>query len=66
MPIYTYFCKDHGELEIEHSIKENVDICPTCISDGRTDPIVLKRLISGGTGFQLLGSGWYKDGYSKK
>ena len=45
------------EQEIRHSLKDKVELCPVC-----TQPV--KRLIAGGTGMQLLGGGWAKDGYS--
>lgn len=59
MPDYTYYCK-HCEREFEASQRisepRGAD-CPHC--QRRSD----NRLIAGGTGFTLRGSGWYKDGY---
>jgi putative FmdB family regulatory protein len=63
MPTYTYECEDHGEFDIEHSIKEILTKCPKCKEEG-LKPKKIKRLISGGTGFILNGSCWAKDSYS--
>jgi putative FmdB family regulatory protein len=61
MPNYTYWCKVCGQIEIEHSIKdEPKKICPKCGKDG------LKRLIGNNTNFILNGDGWSKDNYNKK
>jgi predicted nucleic acid-binding Zn ribbon protein len=68
MPTYVYRCEskhktNHGEFEIEHSIKDKLDFCPKCLEMGlKEEPVT--RLISGGTGFQLIGGGWAKDNYS--
>lgn len=64
MPTYSYFC-DHCQKEFEefHSITEQLEECPVCKENGNP-PIAPKRLISGGTGFQLLGGGWAADKYS--
>lgn len=41
MPIYDYYCKKCGELEISHSIMDDaLQVCPECKSEG------LIRLIS--------------------
>jgi len=65
MPTYLYECPVHKELEIEHSINEELTECPRCLSENPEEtPHKLKRLISGGTGFILSGSGWAKDRYS--
>lgn len=60
MPTYEYTC-----CECKHNWEEDQKItepaskkCPNCNND------TAKRLISGGTGFQLLGNGWAKTGYS--
>lgn len=63
MPTYTYECPVHGEFEHEHAITEELELCPTCQEEQRTNPHKVKRLISGGTGFILNGSGWAKDNY---
>jgi putative FmdB family regulatory protein len=58
MPVYEYECKDcKHQWEFEHSIKIVMEHCPKC---GKKSA---KRLISGGTNFQLIGSGWSKDNY---
>ena len=57
--IYTYECKHCGEMEIEHSIKDEALLrCPECKSKA------FKRLISGGSTFTLSGPGWARDGYA--
>jgi putative FmdB family regulatory protein len=61
MPSYTYSCSVCGEFEKEHSIKEKLENCPTCLEQGNTNPVV--RLISSGGSFILQGSGWAKDNY---
>ena len=60
MPTYEYECKAcHHAWEADQKITEPpLKDCPSC---GEPEA---KRLISGGTGFQLLGKGWYADGYS--
>ncbi len=68
MPTYIYKCEskektNHGEFEIEHSIKDQFHFCPKCAEIGLTNQPVV-RLISGGTGFQLIGGGWAKDNYA--
>lgn len=63
MPTYNYECPIHGEFEYFHSIKDELHICPKCIEENITPPKNIKRLISGGTSFILLGSGWAKDNY---
>lgn len=63
MPTYLYKCENHGEFEIEHSIKEKLEECPECEKNGLGLHKV-KRLICSGTGFILNGSGWAKDNYS--
>jgi len=57
MPIYEYKCEKCGVFEMtQHITEEPIENCPTC--GGR-----VHRLISH-TGFQLKGTGWYKDGYT--
>ena len=63
MPTYLYECQIHGEFEEQHSIKEQLEECPKCKEEGRPSQKV-KRLISNGTSFILMGSGWAKEGYS--
>lgn len=61
MPTYLYECQNpkHGEFEIEHSIKEKLEFCPSCKKKYK-----VKRLIASGGKFILLGGGWAKEGYS--
>ena len=63
MPTYTYKCDVHGEFDEVHSIKEQLEECPICKKEGKADQKVT-RLISGGGGFILNGSGWARDNYS--
>ncbi len=61
MPIYEYVCLacDH-EFELIQSMSEAaVKKCPHC---GKSRA---QKKVSRGA-FQLKGSGWYKDGYSKE
>ena len=60
---YDYFCENcEKKFEVEQSIKERpLCNCPKCGTEGS-----LKRLISGGSGFVLKGSGWAADNYSSK
>ena len=60
MPTYEYECNEcHHQLEAVQSIKDApLKDCPACGKAG------LERLISA-SNFQLKGSGWYKDAYSK-
>jgi putative FmdB family regulatory protein len=58
MPTYRYRCEKCGIFEVMQKITESsLSACPTCSS-----PVA--REITGGLGFQLKGTGWYKDGYS--
>ena len=61
MPTYEYVCTScQHEWEHEQSIKdEPLTECPVCLVQAA------KRLITGGSGFRLEGSGWAKDNYSK-
>lgn len=56
MPIYEYRCTncDHDFQKLM-KLNEEKPPCPECKSP-------VKKLISQGS-FQLMGSGWYKDGY---
>ena len=63
MPTYLYFCNEcNKEFEEVHSIKEELQECPTCKELGK-NPQAPKRLIST-TNFILSGGGWSKDNYS--
>lgn len=62
MPTYLYQCDIHGEFEHQHSISENLEFCPKCQDENKSNKV--KRLISGGSGFILSGGGWAKEGYS--
>ena len=59
MPTYEYVCKScSNHWEEDKKINDPPqDTCPKCKKK------TAKRLISGGTGFILKGSGWFKDGY---
>lgn len=62
MPTYLYRCENcDKEFEAFHSIKEQLTECPECHKENSPP----KRLISGGNGFILNGSGWARDNYSK-
>lgn len=63
MPTYLYECPIHGEFEHQHSISEELENCPICEKENKVTPEKVKRLIAGGTGFILNGSGWAKDNY---
>lgn len=57
MPTYEYKCeKCHIEYDEEHSITEKREECKEC--GGK-----LKRVISGGLGFHLVGGSWGREGY---
>lgn len=62
MPIYEYICDACGhEFEKEQKITDNpIKKCPKC------SKMKVKRLISKGQSFQLLGGGWFNEGYSSK
>lgn len=59
MPTYEYECTScKHQWEKDQSIKDPpVKKCPKCKKN------TAKRLVSGGCGFILNGSGWAKDGY---
>lgn len=59
MPIYTYRCED-CKAEIEEIQKVGADPPPECPKCNKKD--TLKRTM-GVSNFQLVGSGWAKDGY---
>ena len=58
---YEYVCKScKATWESDQKITESaLTDCPEC---GKPEA---QRLISGGTGFQLMGGGWADSGYSK-
>lgn len=64
MPTYLYECSVHGEFEHQHSINDELEVCPKCQEEKSASPQKVKRLIAGGSGFILNGSGWAKDNYS--
>lgn len=61
MPTYEYVCESCEKTwEQTQTITEDpVKECPHCKA------LKAKRLVSGGTGFQLMGGGWSGEGYSK-
>ena len=61
MPTYEYKCeKCNYHWETDQKITDDpIKQCPICKHEKAV------RLIAGNTSFILLGSGWYKDGYSK-
>lgn len=61
MATYLYYCEKHGEFEIEHKMSEKLSVCPQCKEEGIDTPV--KRLIAGGTSFELKGSCWASDNY---
>lgn len=56
---YEYVCTEcKHEWTIEQKITADpLKLCPKCQQESA------KRLVSGGTGFSLQGSGWFRDGY---
>lgn len=60
MPLYEYFCKKcHHEFEELQKITDKpVKKCPSCGANQAQKKVSL-------SGFQLKGSGWYADGYTK-
>lgn len=60
MPTYEYVCTNckHEWTEEQKITEPALQKCPEC------DNETAKRLISGGTGFQLIGERWGKTGYS--
>ena len=60
MPIYEYRCPScDSEFELIQKFFDTIAICPNCNSDNA------KRMMSKNS-FVLKGSGWARDGYSKK
>ena len=59
MPQYDYICESCKHTwEVTQKMSEpKIKECPEC------KELKAKRLISGGTAFQLKGSGWAKDNY---
>lgn len=58
MPTYTYKCKEcNHQFDIRQKISEDkLTDCPEC------KKVALEKIITGGTGFQLKGNGWYNKG----
>lgn len=58
--LYEYQCLNcKSKFEFEHSMLAPPKTeCPKCKNNS------LKRIITGGTGFILKGTGWFADGYS--
>jgi putative FmdB family regulatory protein len=56
---YEYVCTEceHEWLQEQKISEKPIELCPKCEKSSA------KRQISGGTGFQLKGSGWFRDGY---
>lgn len=60
MPLYEYLCTECNKVteKLQSFSASNRLICPSCKGEAR-------RVISR-NGFQLKGSGWYKDHYGLK
>lgn len=60
MPLYEYCCKkcDHEFEELQKITDKPIKKCPKCGANQAQKKVSL-------SGFQLKGSGWYADGYSK-
>lgn len=62
MPFYDYRCEkcQYEELDVRRSMNENVSVyaCPKCASEMHQ----IIRVF----GFELKGTGWFKDLYSSK
>lgn len=58
MPTYVYRCNDcgHDFEEYQSIIEKPLEVCPSC--KGR-----IERVISGGAGFLLKGTGFYQTDY---
>lgn len=56
--VYEYECTTCCSVfEVEQRIVDPpIESCPRCKRN-------VKRLVSGGQGFTLVGGGWYRDGY---
>ncbi len=71
MPTYEYECEKCGVSEVEQKISDPPLTRCTRNTSGESFATAggvwcggrVKRLIAGGTGFVLNGSGWAKDGY---
>lgn len=58
---YEYKCIKCGVIEVDQRMVDDaLDVCPKC---GNTDDF--HRIVSGGGGFVLDGSGWASSGYEK-
>lgn len=63
MPTYLYFCETcQSEFEHVHSIKQELEFCPTC-EEKKLERVKPKRLIASGGSFVLNGGGWASEGY---
>lgn len=60
MPLYEYICTacQHSFEEMQKFSDAPIRKCPKCGKSKVTKQVSL-------SGFQLKGSGWYKDGYNK-
>ena len=60
MPTYTYKYENGETIELVQKMSDmTYKVCP---KTGRP----IKRIISGGSGFQLKGTGWYQSDYKKR
>ena len=59
MPTYSFRCENCGhEFDaIQRMSDDPLKECPECKKEA------LKKIINSTGGFQLKGSGWFKDGY---
>ena len=58
-PLYDYLCKECGLVEeIQHKMAEAPEVKCRCGSD-------MAKTITG-TSFQLIGGGWFADGYAAR
>lgn len=67
MPTYTYKDIENGEMfEYKQSMSEEaLEYWPEDVPGyDKEKPRKVKRVIGGGTGFILKGSGWYKTDYA--
>lgn len=66
MPLYEYSCPScNTVVEIIQKFNEPAPLCKLCLSGNPHDENVMVRQMSRGS-FRLKGTGWYRDGYSKK